>query len=186
LVRQNLWPDSDGTNTRASFRRTELEWDTSSGEGYFANRSERGCELSWPADLIRQVLTRRLFRYTAPANKYANPNSSGKSENSLAETVGKKKYDNGKFFKDKTRNHHRHGGAEVFMTRTVRHSPPQSDVRNRKEIHLQIINAALTENFLANAHRWRVCSSSNVRVMPAPLWFSSRRPDRRILSVVAI
>jgi len=127
------------------------------------------------------VFDARLFRYTAPANQAFKPESSWEV---LSPKLWEKKYDDGKFFKDKivligT-------AAEIFQDthNTPFTNPKQMD---GPEIHLQIINAALHGEFLGErSHVASLFIITVSGVIAGALCFLIRQPGRRFLSIVGL
>jgi adenylate cyclase len=140
----NFWPDFDDTLRRTNFRLTGAQAGDIVADGIVLESVDaRALRKFGRPDLIPSGFDARLFRYSTAPGYYYKPHAIG---DVLSPKLWEKNYGNGNFFKDKivligpT--------AEIFQDV---HNTPFTDPKAMAgpEIHLQVINAALHGEFLA-------------------------------------
>ncbi len=178
----NLWLDSDKTLRRASYRQSGAQvGNIVAKDVILESLAARALRKFGRADLVPPGFDARLFRYTAPATQAYKPEPLGEV---LSPKLWEKKYDNGKFFKDKIVLI---GQAAQIVYGT--HNTPFTDPKpmSELEIHLQIINAALHGELLGERSpvaRLFIIAMSGVSA--GALCFLVRRPGRRVLSIIGL
>ncbi len=178
----NLWADSDGTVRRARCRQTGAQvGDIVPKEVILESIEARVLRKFGRPDLIPSGFDARLFRYTAPAGQAFKPESFGEV---LSPKQWEKKYDKGKFFKDKVV----FVGPVAAIFRDTHDTPFTSPkLMSGSELHLQIINAALHGEFLGE--RPPVVSLLIIAMSAlaaGALCFLVRQPVRRFLSLLGL
>jgi serine/threonine protein kinase len=178
----NLWPDSDDTLRRASFRQTGAQVGKVVPKDTILESLEaRVLRKFGRPDLIPLGFDARLFRYTAPADQAYKPEP---LRQVLSPKLWEKKYDNGKFFKDKI--------VLIGPAAELFHDTHNTPFTNPKpmsglEIDLNILNAALHGEFLGErspvASLFIIAMSG---VIAGALRFLVRQPARRFLIVVGL
>jgi serine/threonine protein kinase len=174
--------DSDNTLRRASYRQIGAQVGNIVPEQVILESlAARALRKFGRPDLIPPGFNSRLFRYTAPANQAYKPEPLG---DVLSPKLWEKKYDNGKFFKDKIVII---GSISKIFRDT--HNTPFTDPKPMSglEIQLQIINAALHGELLGESSTvTNLFIITMSGVMAATLRFLVRRPGRRFLCVVGL
>jgi serine/threonine protein kinase len=178
----NFSLDSDGTCRRASFRQTGVQVGNKVPAKVILESIEaRALRKFGRPDLVPPGFDTRLFRYTGLANQTYQPEPLWEV---LSPILWKKKYDNGKFFKDKI--------IIIGPTAEIFHDKHKTQVINRQpidepEIHLQIMNAALHGEFLGERslvmNLFIVAMSG---VIAGAVRFLIRQPGKRLLIVIGL
>ena len=176
----NIWPDFDDVLRRASFRQTGAGvGDVLPPEVVLESLDARALRKFGRADLIPYGVESRLFRYTAAPRYGFRPHPVG---DVLSPKLWATNYAGGKFFRDKivfigpTAEifHDEHDTPFAFPNRTM----------TGPELHLNIINAALHQEFLTESMlSVQLCIIALAGAAAAALCFLIHQPLKRLLAM---
>jgi adenylate cyclase len=176
----NIWPDFDDVLRRASFRQTGAGvGDVLPSEVVLESLDARALRKFGRADLIPYGVESRLFRYTAAPRYGFRPHPVG---DVLSPKLWATNYAGGKFFRDKivfigpTAEifHDEHDTPFAFPNRTM----------TGPELHLNIINAALHQEFLTESMlSVQLCIIALAGAAAAALCFLIHQPLKRLLAM---
>ena len=179
----NVWPDFDGVLREASYRQTGARvGDVLPPEVILESLDARALRKLGRADLIPSGFESRLFRYTAAPGYGFKPHPIG---DVLSPKLWATNYADGKFFRDKI----------VFVGPTAEifhdeHDTPFVDPQRAMtgpEIHLNIINAALHQEFLTEPSlSAQLCIIALAGIVAAALCFLVHQPLKRFLAMVVL
>jgi len=179
----NIWPDFDGVLRRASYRQTGAGvGDVVPPEVILESLDARALRKFGRAELVPSGFKSRLFRYTAAPGYGFKPHPVG---DVLSPKLWATNYADGKFFQDKI----------VFVGPTAEifhdeHDSPFVDPQRAMtgpEIHLNIINAALHQEFLTEpSPTAQLCIIALAGAVAAALCFLVHQPLKRFLAMVML
>jgi len=179
----NIWPDFDGVLRQASYRQTGAGvGDVLPPEVILESLDARALRKFGRADLIPSGVESRLFRYTAAPGYGFKVHLIG---DVLSPKLWAANYHNGNDFKDKI----------VFIGPTAEifhdeHDTPFAFPKRAMagpEIHLNIINAALHQEFLTEPSlSAQLCIIALAGAVAAALCFLVHQPLKRFLAMVLL